>query len=205
MIKKITAVLGVATAIVALAVGSASAHVVVRPAEVETAAFQSFTTGVPNEKEVPTVKVRLVIPEGLAHVTPNVKPGWTVEAVKEGTGEGAKVKEIVWSGGQIPAGQRDDFVFSAQAPDKATNLQWKAYQTYSTGEEVAWDQAPAEDGHDDESAKPYSETAVVDEVSDDGQSSANESSSADKTRTSIAIALSVVAIIMSAVALTKRR
>src|SRR4051812_46020865 len=109
--------------------GVASAHVVVKPAEVEPAAFQAFAVGVPNEKAMPTVKVRLLVPEGVKYVTPNVKPGWTIEVVKDGQGEEAKVREIVWSGGEVPAGQRDDFAFSLQAPAKAGTLQWKAYQT----------------------------------------------------------------------------
>jgi uncharacterized protein YcnI len=204
MIKRIAAIAAIASLIVGLNAGIASAHVVVKPAQVETAAFQSFTTGVPNEKSVPTTKVRLVIPEGLGHVMPNVKPGWTVETVKEGTGDDTVVKEIIWSGGQVPAGQRDDFVFSAQAPESATTLQWKAYQTYADGEEVAWDQEPAEDGHGAGDVKPYSQTEVVEEAGTATAASTGADDSA-KTRTSVAIGLSVVAIILSVVAITKRR
>jgi uncharacterized protein YcnI len=203
MTKRILAVLAIAGLLAGLNVGVASAHVVVKPSEVETAAFQSFTTGVPNEKEVPVTKVRLVIPDNLAHVTPNVKPGWTIDTVKEGTGEAAKIKEITWSGGQIPAGQRDDFVFSAQAPDKTGSLQWKAYQTYADGSEVAWDQAPSGKDDDEHGSTPYSETSVVDQ-SADKQTGQPTTSSSEKTRTSVAVALSVVAIVSSVVALTKR-
>jgi uncharacterized protein YcnI len=35
---------------------------VVKPNEVKVAAFQTFTMGVPNEKEIPTTAIRLVIP-----------------------------------------------------------------------------------------------------------------------------------------------
>jgi uncharacterized protein YcnI len=206
MIKRILTIVAIAAAVVGLNVGIASAHVVVKPDQVETAAFQSFTTGVPNEKGVPVTKVRLVMPDGVAHVTPNVKPGWTIDTVKEGEGEDAKVKEITWSGGQIPAGQRDDFVFSAQAPDKAGTLQWKAYQTYADGSEVAWDQAPSGKDDDEEGSKPYSETSVVDQAANEpGNQSSTASSNSQKTRTSVAIALSVVALITSVVALTRRR
>jgi uncharacterized protein YcnI len=207
MIKKLLAIISVAGLIVGLSSGIASAHVVVQPKQVETAAFQSFTTGVPNEKTVAVTKLRLVIPDGLQHVTPNVKPGWSIDIAKEGNGEDAKVKEITWSGGQIPAGQRDDFVFNAQAPDKSTTLQWKAYQTYADGEEVAWDQSPASDaGADDDAggAHPYSETSVVEQADDDTTDQASVNNS-QKTRTSIAVALSVVALVMSVVAFTRRR
>ncbi|HSI20288.1 MAG TPA: YcnI family protein [Verrucomicrobiae bacterium] len=145
-------------------VSGVSAHVVVRPAEVAPAAFQTFTMGVPNEKAVPTTFVRLVVPSGLKHVSPTVKPGWAIEVKKEGEGESAAITEISWSGGSIPAGQRDDFTFSAQAPVAEGELQWKAYQTYEGGEVVAWDQAPT-GGHGDSEVKPYSATAVVETAS----------------------------------------
>ena len=59
----------------------ASAHVGVKPSEVGVGSFQTFTVGVPNERDVPTTQVRLVLPEGLEHITPNVKQGWTIEVV----------------------------------------------------------------------------------------------------------------------------
>jgi uncharacterized protein YcnI len=206
MIKKVVAYIALVSALVSLPVGIASAHVVVKPAEVETAAFQTFTIGVPTEKDVPTTKLRLVVPQGVGHVTPTVKPGWRIDIVKDGEGEDAVVKEIVWSGGSVPAGQRDDFTFSAQAPEQTATLQWKAYQTYSDGEVVAWDQAPtAEKGH---GSTPYSETQVVDELpTATGQSTATDSdtSSGSGLKTSIALGLSVVAVLISVYALTTKR
>ena len=168
---------GIATLLVS---SSASAHVVVKPAEVVTAGFHSFTVGVPNEKEIPTTSVRLVIPEGLKYVTPVQKPGWAIDVEKEGEGEAAVVKSIVWSGSVVNAGFRDDFAFSAQVPAEATEIQWKAYQTYSDGTVVAWDKASTGDGHDDlgENTGPFSVTKVVTETA--AQSSvkaANQSAS----------------------------
>src|SRR5882762_2161811 len=128
--KKIIAVFTSIVGMFVLAVVPAFAHVVVKPATVGTAAFQTFTMGVPNEKDSPTIAVRLIIPEGLKYVSPNVKSGWTIDVKKNGTGEDAKVTEIDWTSGSIPAGQRDDFIFSAQVPSKETTLKWDAYQIY---------------------------------------------------------------------------
>jgi uncharacterized protein YcnI len=72
MVKKVLAGLATMAAVFSLAVGVASAHVVVKPAEVGVAARQAFTVGVPNEKDVPVVKLRLVVPDGVKSVTPNV-------------------------------------------------------------------------------------------------------------------------------------
>ncbi len=68
----------------------------------------------------PTVKLRVQIPEGVVNVKPQPKPGWTVETVKGayaksydlwGTKVTEGVKEIVWSGGELPDSQFDEFTF----------------------------------------------------------------------------------------------
>ena len=53
------------------------------------------------------------------------------------------VTEIDWTDGNLPVGQRVDFLFQAQVPPTPTTLKWKAYQTYSDGEVVSWDQTPS--------------------------------------------------------------
>lgn len=177
----------------------AFAHVVVRPNQVGAAAFQTFTTGVPNEKDVPTVGLRLVIPAGLTYVSPNVKPGWTIEVKKSGEGEAAVVTEIIWSGGSIPSGQRDEFLFSAQAPAEETDLQWKAYQTYEGGEVVSWDQEPSKD-HNDHDVKPYSVTKVVNDLASATTDTMQVEAIHAKTN-DLPTILSVIAVVLSAGAL----
>src|SRR5204863_7267735 len=66
------------------------AHVVVKPDQVGIGAFQEFSMSVPSEKDNPTVAIKLLIPDGLQMVTPNVKAGWTINIVKQGNGENAK-------------------------------------------------------------------------------------------------------------------
>lgn len=178
------------------------AHVVVKPAEVAAGAFQTYTIGVPVEKDVPTTGVRLVIPAGLEHVAPTVKPGWTITTEKKGEG----VTEINWTGGQVPPGQRDDFTFSAQAPAKVTTLAWKAYQTSADGSVVAWDQKPEEAGHDDKAKDgaaeptPYSQTKVVAEGDADNTAHSGTDSSKD-----LPLYLSGLALVVAVLAYVKRR
>jgi uncharacterized protein YcnI len=170
-----------------ISASSALAHVVVKPAEVGVGSFQTFTVGVPVEKEIPTVGLRLVIPGGLNHVSPNVKPGWKIETKKEaneaeeeaGHSE-EKVTEITWSGGVIPHGQRDDFYFSAQVPAETTTLSWKAYQTYQDGSVVSWELGPNDEQPKDEEGNPdysksgpASETRVVDDLSQEAKTSSD--------------------------------
>src|SRR6185503_5990953 len=123
--------------------GLASAHVTVKPGDAGVGQRLNFMVSVPTEEEDPTIQVRLVIPEGVQSVRPNVKPGWNIQLKKSGSGEEERVSEIIWSGGKIPAEQRDEFVFSAQAPAEAGTVVWKAYQTYGDGDVVAWDNDPA--------------------------------------------------------------
>lgn len=156
-----------------------SAHVVVRPAEVVTAGFQTFTVGVPNEKAIPTTKLSLVIPDGLQHVSPTQKAGWKIAIEEEGENENTTVKSITWSGGEIADGFRDDFTFSARVPASATELQWKAYQTYADGSVVSWDQAEEGDSHGGGGSGPFSVTKVVAETAQDAAIGKADQAAAD--------------------------
>ena len=144
---------------------SAFAHVVVTPNEVVTAKYQTFSVSVPNEKEIPTTQLRLIVPDNIKSITATVKPGWTITTEKDQAGT---TKSITWSGGEIPAEQRDDFTFSTKSPDAAGEVHWKAYQTYNDGSVVAWDAEATNHSHDDEdTAGPYSTTKVVTKTSND--------------------------------------
>lgn len=171
----------------------ADAHVVVKPNEVGIGSFQTFTIGVPGEKNSATKSIRLVVPEGLQYVTPNVKQGWTISIKKSGENENAVVTEIIWTGGSIPVGQRDDFLFSAKVPSTPTALNWKAYQTYADGSVVAWDVDPTVTLSDVATSGPYSITNVIDDLN------GNKKASQNKTNSSLTI--SIVALVISLVSL----
>lgn len=179
-IKKIITITLSAVFALFFSVSPAFAHVSVKPGEAGVGERVNFAVSVPTEETDPTVEVRLVLPEGLQSVRPNAKPGWKIELKKIGDGEEATVTEIIWSGGTIPAEQRDEFVFNAQVPAKETNLIWKAYQKYGDGDIVAWENDPKvvqeytknnppKDGEDDHSApRPYSETKVINDLKETG-------------------------------------
>lgn len=187
---------------------AAFAHVTVKPGDVGVGARTNFVVSVPTEGDAPTTQVRLLIPESLKSVRPNVKPGWNIQLVKSGEGEDARVSEIVWSEGSIPAEQRDEFVFNAQAPANETTLQWKAYQTYANGEVVAWDQDPAvveeytkknppvEGMHDENAPNPFSVTKVVNDLTTESIDMQMPSSD-----NSVPLLVSVIALAASALSL----
>jgi len=139
---------------------------VVKPSQAGVASFVTFTVSVPNEKDVATTEIRLLIPDGMANVTPTVKPDWKIAVEKDKAGA---VTAISWVG-SLPPGFRDDFTFSAQVPAQPGEVAWKAYQTYKGGAVVAWDVDPKDPAAKDHEALaktgkgPYSVTKVVDDL-----------------------------------------
>lgn len=183
----------------------ALAHTTVKPASVGIGKFQTFTVSAPSEKPIATVGVRLVLPEGLNHVSPNVKLGWKVEVKKTVVGGEEKAVEINWTGGSIPAEMRDEFNLSAQAPSKPTTLAWKAYQTYADGSVVAWDQDPTvtQDNENDFSTMgPYSRTEIIDDLSV-ATAVSSEDEVNPKVSPMVALAFSVLSLVVSLAALKK--
>lgn len=190
-----------------LGVTPAFAHVSVKPAQVGVAQYNDFVVNVPNEESTPTIQLRLVIPEGLKNVTPNVKPGWNIQIKKVGKGESERVSEVIWSGGSIPVGQRDQFVFSAQTPATESVLVWKAYQTYGDGDTVAWEHDPATikpmaNGEDDHNApRPYSSTKVINDLAVSvTPATMNEVTVGKKSSFDVSFVLSLVSLALSAYA-----
>lgn len=170
--------------------GGAFAHSVVTPAQTLTSKYETFSLGVPTEKNIPTAAVRLLIPEGLDHITPIVKPGWAIKTVTNASGT---VTEIDWTGGSIPAGQKDMFLFSARTPATAATLQWKVYQTYRDGSAVAWDRDPTKpDEGKDTVENPYSLTEVAPDAP-----TAPATDSRSMALSTAALALSIVALVVA--------
>lgn len=191
--------LGTTATLFSLTASHALAHVVVTPNEAGLALRQDFTVGVPNEKEIPTTQIRLMIPGGLESVTPYVKPGWTVTMKTTGEGEEEKVTEITWSDGEISEGLRDDFVFRAMTPSEPTTLLWKAYQSYSDGTVVSWDQEPSEEVHGSESetSGPYSETKIINDLDTDETKALTTSEQITKWSAYAGLVIAILALVLT--------
>ncbi len=149
-----------------LTTGSASAHVRLDPSTA-VVGRSTYYVRVPNEKDIPTVNVRLVVPDGVDVTGVLATPGWThtekTEAVKteesSDSGHGdeeasTRITEITWSGGQISKGEYMLFGIATNYTGDPAELSWKAYQTYSDGTVVPWD-----DSNDDSPAPKVKITA----------------------------------------------
>lgn len=146
------------------------AHVVVTPSQAGVAQEMVFNVSVPNEQQIPITSLKLLIPEGVTDVMPTAKAGWTTTTTANGDAQNSDVTSITWIG-SVPVGQRQDFTFSAKAPGKAGELDWKAYQTYADGTVVHWDQKPTGSDDANGNAGPYSVTKVVNDINSSSDSS----------------------------------
>lgn len=177
--------------------GVASAHVTVQPKETTQGKYEVFTVRVPSEKEEsPTMKVDVKFPEGVSVSRFEPKPGWKYEVAK---GEDGKITGVAWTseGDGLAPIEFTQFNFQGKVGEEATELTWKAYQTYQDGEVVEWVGAAGSD-------TPASVTTVQpkqagEDGHDHGQGStspAQDSTTASESSTSnTSLYLSIAALI----------
>lgn len=109
--------------------GTALAHVEVSPSQVPAGATETFTIEVPTEKEIPTTEVRLELPEGFEATGAEAPDGWQGEV---------RGNALVWTGGEIPVANSEEFSFEATAPDEAGSFSLATIQTYEDGSVAEW-------------------------------------------------------------------
>jgi uncharacterized protein YcnI len=112
----------------------ADAHAVVFPKISTPGAYEKYVLRVPNERDVPTLKVELHFPVGLRVVSFSEVPGWKLHVV---TDSAQRIIGAVWTG-VLPRERFVEFPFVAVNPKDSTSLAWPAYQTYEGGERVEW-------------------------------------------------------------------
>lgn len=120
---------------------AASAHVTVLPKETTQNTYEKFTVRVPTEKDIPTTRIELKIPAEVSISRLAPKPGWSYELVKDSAG---KIASIVWKadGEGLSPTEFGEFDIQGKVAENATQIVWKAYQTYKDGSVVEWTGAP---------------------------------------------------------------
>ena len=153
----------------ALAASPAAAHVYLEGKQATVGASYKAVFAVPHGcSGSPTVKIRVQIPEGVIAVKPMPKAGWNVDVVEgqyagvydyHGNKLTSGVKEVVWSGGNLPDRNYDEFVVSSFLTDTLkpnTTLYFPVVQECEKGVS-RWIEIPAEGAahaHDDKSPAP---------------------------------------------------
>jgi uncharacterized protein YcnI len=144
----------------ALAASSANAHITLETHEATIGSSYKAVFAVPHGcAGSATVKIRVQIPEGVIGVKPMPKPGWNVEAIEgkyasEYDLHGSKIsqgaREVVWSGGNLPDRNYDEFVligFLTDGLKPNTMLYFPTVQECEQGVS-RWIDIPAEGGVD---------------------------------------------------------
>ena len=109
----------------------------------------------------PTIALTIDLPDGVIAAKPMPKPGWTVETISGaydktydyyGTPMSEGVKQIRWSGGELPDDFYDEFVFRARVTDglAGTTIAFPTTQFCPGDAQVAWTEiaAPGQNPHD---------------------------------------------------------
>jgi uncharacterized protein YcnI len=159
-----THVAAVAVAMLAVT-SSATAHVVLEKKEAPAASTYEAVLQVGHGCEgSPTTSIRVQIPEGVIAVKPMPKPGWEL-TTKQGEyaqaydyfGEKLTegVKEVAWTGGNLPDEWYDEFVLRVRLPDAApgTVIRFPVVQECVEGVH-RWIEVPAEGQDPDSVAEP---------------------------------------------------
>lgn len=110
------------------------AHAVVLPKASTPGANERYVLRVPNERDVPTLKVEIRFPEGLRVVSFGDVPGWKLQVLTDSI---QRVTGAVWTG-ILPRERFVEFPFIAVNPEDSATLNWPTYQTYEGGERVEW-------------------------------------------------------------------
>jgi uncharacterized protein YcnI len=194
--------------------GIASAHVTVKPNISAPGAWETYTVKIPMEKDVPTTKVTLKIPDGMELVSYQPEQGWKVTLEKDASG---KVKTVTWTAegqGLLP-GQFQQFFFIAKNPDKEGKVAWDAYQYYKDGSIVEW--TGTENSQTPHSVTEISQSATMESshgshshhghakenhAQAETQTGANEKSNGLSIAT---LVISIISLIVSIIAFMKKR
>ena len=127
------------------------AHAVVFPKTSSPGAYEKYVLRVPNERDVPTIKVEIKFPESLRVVSFGEVAGWKLQVLADST---QRVTGAIWTG-VLPKERFVEFPFVAVNPKDSASVTWPTYQTYEGGERVEWT-GP------DSSFTPVSSTLIVD-------------------------------------------
>lgn len=141
-------------AVLALAVGTASAHVSVSSPDAAPGGFGEITFRAPSESDTArTTSLRVQLPTSTPFAFVSVKPvpGWTATTTTtplatpvqaEGSTITEAVSEVTWTaepGAGLAAGEYQSFSISAgPLPENADSLVFPALQGYDDGSTVSW-------------------------------------------------------------------
>ncbi len=133
----------------------ALAHAVVYPKTSRPGAYEKYVLRVPNERDVPTIRVEIHFPDSVRVVSFGEVAGWNLQVL---TDSAKRITGAVWTG-VLPKERFVEFPFVAVNPKASSSLSWPTIQTYQGGERVEWTSP------DTASKTPVSSTVINDTMS----------------------------------------
>jgi uncharacterized protein YcnI len=112
----------------------AHAHAVVFPKRSTPGAYEKYVLRVPNERDVPTLRVEIHFPSGVRVVSFQDVVGWRLEILRD---TAQNITGAVWTG-VLPKERFVEFPFVAVNPKADMTVRWPTYQIYEGGERVEW-------------------------------------------------------------------
>ena len=179
--------------------GSALAHVEVLPAAAAAGESTEFTIRVPNERDVPTTRVRVDFPAQVTVFSFEEPPaGWRLTPLRATDG---RFRGVVYSGGRIAVDRYVDFRVLG-TPFEEGRAAWPARQTYADGQVKPWTGPPElpGDAATPESGPTDPGPAASVEVGPPGSAVGAAPVAAEDDESGTAIWLGVIAIAIAALA-----
>lgn len=133
--------------LVLLGANALNAHVRVRPMESKPGATEIYKVTVPTEGKVATVKVEIVVPEGVQLLSVDDAKPHSVHKGEAGT------SVITWQE-EIPPANAREYTFTARNPHTGSEISWRAHQFFADGSQADWIEAPG-------SKRPASVTKLI--------------------------------------------
>ncbi|MGH8070546.1 MAG: DUF1775 domain-containing protein [Candidatus Entotheonellia bacterium] len=130
-----TRVIGFLGLMLVMGLSTAWAHIDIEPKETIPSRWETFVLNVPTETESPTIEVQLAIPEGFEVEAIGHRTDWDMAVRRDARGF---MREIVWSGGQIPPLTFEEFKLLAKAAKSPGPYEWQARQRYADDQESTW-------------------------------------------------------------------
>jgi uncharacterized protein YcnI len=131
----------------------ANAHVTLDQAKAKAGSYHKLTFKVGHGCEGSTTHtVKISLPEAATGAKPMLKPGWKIDTVSQtlskpyeshGKKISTGVREVTWSGGQLPDAFYDEFSIQVKLSDEVGKLYFKVTQLCEKGR-LDWIEIPAE-------------------------------------------------------------
>lgn len=96
---------------------------------------EAYTIVVRNEKNISTVEVQVIIPQGMELISAEDREGWKLRILQP---PAVPTPVLIWNGSSIPAGKNEGFFFTLRNSPNIFVYYFVVVQTYEDGENDVW-------------------------------------------------------------------